>query len=207
MATGRITADTVNALQAGAKDTFLWDDKLPGFGVKVTPKGVKTYILQYRLGGRGHKTKRYTIGKEGAFRATAARKKAEQLYGDIKNGTDIAAERREEQRIAVDLAFKPYVEDFCDGTLKAKWPKSWKQTKSCLQLHAVSHWGDKPLPSITAHDVRLLLRKSTRSPRPGATCSRLSPTCSIRPSSTATSRLHLWTLWKPLRRLRSEPAS
>jgi len=30
MATGRITAETVNALGPSAKDTFLWDDKLPG---------------------------------------------------------------------------------------------------------------------------------------------------------------------------------
>ena len=28
MARGRVTADTVNALQAGLADQFLWDDKL-----------------------------------------------------------------------------------------------------------------------------------------------------------------------------------
>ena len=69
MPVGRITQEAVNALTPGAKDIFYWDDRLPGFGLKVTPTGSKVYLLQYRMGGRGHKTKRYTIGKEGAFRA------------------------------------------------------------------------------------------------------------------------------------------
>ncbi len=60
---GKITAESVNALQAGPRAQFLWDDKLPGFGVKLTPAGSMVYVLQYRMGGRDHKTKRYTIGK------------------------------------------------------------------------------------------------------------------------------------------------
>src|SRR4029450_8667745 len=133
MATGRITAESVNALKPSAKDTFLWDDKLPGFGVKVTPAGAKVYLFQYRMGGRGHKTKRFTMGKEGALRPLSARRLAEDLYADVKKGKDIAAEVRESKRVAVDLAFGPYVEEFCESTLQTKWPKSWKQTKSCLQ--------------------------------------------------------------------------
>lgn len=164
MAKGRITAETVNDLQASARDYFLWDDKLPGFGVKVTPAGGKVYILQYRLGGRGHKTKRYTIGKHGALKAQAARKLAEELYGDIKKGKDIAADRRETKRVAVELAFDKYTREFGKTTLKAKWPKSWKQTLDCLELHAIAHWGDKPLTQITAHDCRQLLRKLDHRP-------------------------------------------
>ena len=159
MAQGRITAEAFNALQVGPKDHFLWDDKVPGFGVKVTPSGSKVYVLQYRLGGRGHKTKRYTIGKEGPLRPHSARKEAERLYALVKQGRDIAGESRETKRVAVQLAFAPYVRSFCETTLKAKWPKSWKPTRDCLELHAIRHWGDKPLPEITAHDVRQLLRR------------------------------------------------
>jgi site-specific recombinase XerD len=167
MAQGRITADTVNALQPAEKDWFLWDDKLPGFGVKVTPAGAKVYILQYRMGGRGTKTKRYTIGKEGALRAQSARKLAEGLYGDVRNGTDIADAKRqsnEAKRAASELAFSPYVKEFCESTLKAKWPKSWQPTYDCLKLHASRHWRNKPLPDITAADVRQLLRRLDHQP-------------------------------------------
>lgn len=161
MAIGRVTADTVNALQPAARDHFLWDDKLPGFGVKVTPAGAKIYILQYRMGGRSAKTKRYTIGKDGGLRPAAARKLAEELYGKVKGGEDICDEKRKAEvarDAAEQLKFTPYVEEFCNGVLKAKWPKSWKPTYDCLRLHACAHWKDKPLPSITANDVRALLR-------------------------------------------------
>jgi integrase len=159
MAIGKITADTLNALHPREVAFFLWDDKLPGFGVKVTPKGAKVYILQYRMGGRGHKTRRYTIGKEGQFRPASARKEAERLLGEVRRGNDIAAQVREEKRVAVDLAFTPYVEEFCTTRLKADWPKSWKQTHQCLKLHACRHLGDQPLPAITSNDVRRLLRR------------------------------------------------
>lgn len=128
--------------------------------MKVTPAGKKVYILQYRLGGRGSKTKRYTIGAEGALRPASARREAERLYALVRHqGKDIAAETREAKRVSVELAFKPYVKSFCDTTLKAKWPKSWQETKRCLELHAVAHWGNKPLPAITPDDVERLLRK------------------------------------------------
>lgn len=50
MATGRITKRSVDALTPRTGDTFLWDDELRGFGVKVTPTGRKGYIYQYRMG-------------------------------------------------------------------------------------------------------------------------------------------------------------
>lgn len=164
MAIGKITADTVNALHPREVAFFLWDDKLPGFGVKVTPGGAKVYILQYRMGGRGHKTKRYTIGKEGALRPASARKEAERLLSEVRRGNDIAATVREEKRVAVELAFTPYVEEFCTTTLKAEWPKSWKQTHQCLKLHACRHLGNKPLPAITSADIDRLLKRLDSQP-------------------------------------------
>ncbi len=154
-----MTADAVKALRPGARDAFLWDDKLAGFGVKVTPAGAKTYVLQYRLGGRGHKTRRYTIGREGVWKAEQARVEAKRLLQDVDRGVDVAAAARDGRRVAVELAFKSYVETFCDTTLKREWPKSWQETKRCLELHAVAHLGDRPLPDITPDDVLRLLRK------------------------------------------------
>jgi integrase len=160
MATGRITAETVNALGPGTRDYFLWDDKLAGFGIKVTPAGRKIYVLQYRMGGAGHKTKRYTIGAEGSpWRPESARKRATTLLTAVKHGEDIGAKAKEDLRIATDLAFQTYAERFADTKLKADWPKSWKQTKGCITLHASAHWKDKPLPSITRSDVTKLLAK------------------------------------------------
>ncbi len=37
-------------LQAGER--FLWDAKLPGFGIRVHASGVRSYVVQYRERGR-----------------------------------------------------------------------------------------------------------------------------------------------------------
>lgn len=160
MARGKITAETVNALKPGPRDYFLWDDRLAGFGVKVTPSGAKIYIVQYRLGGRGSATKRYTIGKEGAaWRPGKARDEAERLLRLVGQGQDITASAKEAVRVATDLAFSLYVKRFGKTTLKSHWPKSWGQAQRCLELHAAPHWKDRPLPSITRADVVKVLAR------------------------------------------------
>jgi hypothetical protein len=67
---GRITKTGVDALIGDAKAAkatlFLWDDALAGFGAKAMPSGACTYVVQYRLGGRGTPTKRLTLGKHTA---------------------------------------------------------------------------------------------------------------------------------------------
>ena len=159
MARGKITADTVNALQAGAANPYLWDDKLAGFGVKVTPKGAKVYILQYRMGGRDTKVRRYTIGPEGKWRPKSARDEAERLSILIAQGVDVQAKKKEDNRVAADLAFNTFVEAFAQSNLKAKWPKSWETTLASLKRHASAHLDEKPLPAVTKADVRKLLSK------------------------------------------------
>ena len=164
MATGRVTAEVVNALQATERDYFLWDDKLAGFGIKVTPKGGKTYVVQYRQGGRGAKVRRYTIGTDAQFKPLQARAEAERLLMRVRQGVEIADEKKQRQRVAVELAFNKFAPAFCDDALKLAWPKSWQQAKAALALHAIPVLGDKPLPSITASDLRQLLAKLDKHP-------------------------------------------
>jgi hypothetical protein len=66
MATGKITKRTVDALLTAAVEGFLWDEDLKGFGLKTTARGAASYVVQYRMGGREAKTRRYTIGAHGS---------------------------------------------------------------------------------------------------------------------------------------------
>lgn len=66
MATGKISKRTIDLLKAGSRTELLWDTDVKGFGAKITPSGSLTYLIQFRMGGREAKTRRYTIGTHGS---------------------------------------------------------------------------------------------------------------------------------------------
>ena len=75
-----LTQVRVDALAPGPRDIFLWDTRLAGFGLKLTPTGRRVYVFQYRSGGRGTPTTRVTIGSEAqGWTAETARRRAEEL--------------------------------------------------------------------------------------------------------------------------------
>src|SRR4051812_33266886 len=113
MPTGRITKHAVDSLQPGAKDIFLWDDELRGFGLRVTAKGAKSYVFQFRMGGRESPSRRYTIGKHGSpWTPQTARKEAERVAIMVRQGIDPVQADHERRLQAIDLAFDSYVETF-----------------------------------------------------------------------------------------------
>ena len=46
------------------KDLTLWDDDIKGFGIRVKPSGVKTYMIQYRAEGTSC---RMALGRHGVL--------------------------------------------------------------------------------------------------------------------------------------------
>ena len=60
MATGKISKRSIDTLRPNASNQFLWDTDLKGFGAKITPAGVISYVLQFRMGRREASTRRYT---------------------------------------------------------------------------------------------------------------------------------------------------
>ena len=84
---GKISKQSVENLSCETKDRFLWDTELPMFGCKITPKGRRVYLLQYRVNGR---LRRYTIGIHGVLTAREARKIARNLLHEVVLGRDPA---------------------------------------------------------------------------------------------------------------------
>ncbi|WP_374613838.1 tyrosine-type recombinase/integrase [Sphingorhabdus sp.] len=157
MAVQRITKSTVDGLSPSERDTFLWDDRLPGFGCKVTPKGSKVFIYQYRLGGRGSPVRRFTIGKHGALTAEQARREAEALALKVSQGTDPQRAKVETSRIAVDLAFDAFVERFHREYLMSAWPSSHADALALLRRYAVPVLGKTPLPAVSRKSVTAVI--------------------------------------------------
>jgi integrase len=106
----KITKRAVDALQPDKdRDVFAWDNELRGFGVRVKPSGVKTFLIQYRNGeGR---TRRLVLGQYGALTAENARDLAREKLAGVAKGEDPSAERH-----AVRAGMS--INDVCDWYLE-----------------------------------------------------------------------------------------
>jgi integrase len=132
-------------------------DDLSGFGLKVTPAGNKVYLLQYRMGGRGAKTQRFTIGTHGSpWTPAGARDEAERLLTLVRQGVNPADEKAERQRIASDLAFSEYATRFLKEYAETHWKASYANAEGILRLHVTPSFKDKPLPLIRKADIAAL---------------------------------------------------
>ncbi len=87
----KLTKRIVEGIEPGATDRLEWDTELPGFGVRVKPSGVRSYLIQYR---NAHgRSKRFTIGRHGVMTVEEARQEARLLLLEVARGIDPAADR------------------------------------------------------------------------------------------------------------------
>jgi integrase len=173
MATGKITKRAVDAvpLPPHGKRNHLWDDSLKGFGLMVTDKGARSYILQYRIGGRGNPTRRVTIGKHGSpWTPEMARSRASELLEQVRRRVDPfdteraqieAAKAEKESKAAQEavltrLAFDTIADNFISGHAQ-KNIKNWKEYRSAIVRDLKPAFGSTPLPSIAPPDISDLL--------------------------------------------------
>ena len=88
----QITKRLIDASKPKATEYFVWDGALAGFGVRVQPSGVMSYVVKYRAGsGRGAPTRRLTLGKVGTLTPDEARTLAKKTLGSVAHGADPAA--------------------------------------------------------------------------------------------------------------------
>jgi integrase len=83
----RVTKSLVESTKPDPEgDVYLWDDLLTGFGVRVKPSGIRSYILQYR--NRYGRQRRCTLGKHGVLTTEEARKAAKDHLAAARLGKD-----------------------------------------------------------------------------------------------------------------------
>ena len=135
-------------------EKLYWDSDLSGFGVRITSKGVRSYIVQGRANG---KERRITIGQHGkpindteTFTAEKARKLAMGLIADFSKGIDPIIEKQCKETLAVTL------HAVGDLYLKERRTKKGGELKPRTKADIVKHirtsfadWKYKPVTSIT----------------------------------------------------------
>jgi len=77
----KLTKRTVDSCGPGATRYTVWDAELKGFGVRVAPTGVKSYVARYRKGGgRTGILRQITLGRHGVITPDEARALARPIH-------------------------------------------------------------------------------------------------------------------------------
>jgi integrase len=147
----KLTKTVIDALPTPQSDVVYWDAALPGFGVKVTPKGRKVFIVLYRTGGAGSKLCKYTIGPYGRVTLHQARVAAQKVFTARLDGRDPAAEKREKKRRVVADRVEDLLQAFIDQRLSQN--RSGAEIARLLRREMGKAWAGRSIHEIGKRDV------------------------------------------------------
>jgi integrase len=146
----KLTKRIVDAAKpASDREVFRWDAELRGFGLRVKPTGVKSYIIQYRT--RTGISRRMTIGQHGVLTAEEARREAKVQLGRAAKGDDPAADKANAKD---GLSFATFTERYLsDHAATKKKPSSVRMDRINLGKHILPILGRRRLDTIERVDV------------------------------------------------------
>jgi integrase len=147
----RLTKSAIDALPTPKSDVVYWDAGCPGFGIKVTPKGRKVFIVLYRTGGTGSRLRKYTIGPYGRVTLHQARVAAQKVFAARLEGRDLATEKREaRRRVATDR-----VEDLSEAFIARHLSqnRSGDEITRLLRREVGKTWAGRSIHEVTKRDV------------------------------------------------------
>ena len=155
----KLTKSTIDAFPTPANDIVYWDSGCPGFGVKVTPKGRKVFIVLYRAGGAGSRLRKYTIGPYGRVTLHQARVAALKIFAARAEGKDPAAEKLQTRRRLVADRVEDLIELFITEHLSKK--RSAREISRLLRREVVPKWEMRSIHEIGKREVIELVSELT----------------------------------------------
>jgi integrase len=148
----RLTNRQIDALKPKSSRYEVWDGS--GFGVRVTPRGTKSFIWVYHHEGR---PRRMTLGSypkmtlaDGRLRLAEARKILER--GEDPGAKNVAARRAEKQAESVAKLAERYLELWARPR-----KRSAAEDERILRSDILPAWGRRKARTITRRDVVALL--------------------------------------------------
>jgi integrase len=151
----KLTKTVVDRLPVTGQDYVAWCSDLVGFGVRVRPSGSRSFVCQYRLGGRNSVARKVTIGSVTKLTVDAARAEARRILANAELGTDLGAEKAAKNA-------EMTVAELCDLYLREgvskKQASTIKTDRSRIERHIKPLIGRKRIGSVTGPDIERLLR-------------------------------------------------
>lgn len=146
-----LTDRTIRALKPAPQRIEVFDDKIPGLALRVTPQGIKSWSLRYRVGGQ--QMPRLTLGRYPTVTLEKARKKAQLELRAVDGGANPAAEKRaiRQGETVADLAT-----EYLEKHAKVK-KRSWREDDRYLNAEVLPTWKHRKVKELTRRDVRVLI--------------------------------------------------
>jgi integrase len=148
----RLTASAVEKAAlppAGQREYFIRDDKVEGFALRVTAKGVRSFLWEGRIKGR---PRRHTIGRWPDWTVALARQRAMEIRTAIARGEDPHEERQGKRN---EAKLRELIEDWLSNYAKLR-RRSWKRDETRLKKHLESGLLNRRLSDISGSDIARL---------------------------------------------------
>lgn len=163
MPTIALTDRKIAGLKPAPERVEYFDRSMPGFGLRVSPDGRKSFVLLYRVARpsprpgaepAGHSKrvlKRLTLGIYPDVGLAKARDLARAELQKATTGRDPSAERKQARQQTFGALAERYVERHAKPR-----KRSWRDDARMIRT-ALDDWRDRPASAITRSDVRELL--------------------------------------------------
>jgi integrase len=148
----RISKSTVDAAQPEEIRYTLWDVALPGFGLSVSPNGLKTFVLRYRAKHRFAPKRFVKLGHYGPLNPEEARRSATEILGKVAGGNDPAFDNTQAHKAAITFG------DACDRFLALHVKAKRKAGTYALYSHIIEKklrpaFGTRHILKVTKLDM------------------------------------------------------
>lgn len=151
----KLTKRAIDAATYNGKDNarcVLWDDEVPGFGLRIFPSGKRSFVLSYRVNNR---KRMLTLGGYGALTLTEARKLARRELAKVETGERDPLEERQKAARGETVA------DLCAAYMERHGDakKSGTEDQRRIDRYILPAWRNLKAAAIKRADVAALHSK------------------------------------------------
>jgi integrase len=145
----KLTQAAINTpLPPGKSEVRIFDEDMPGFGLRIRKGGKRTWIIQFRGAGDG-KSRTHTLGRVERMRASVARDLADKRLAQATLGRNPNQDKQTARAQGAET-FKTIAARFLTKQEQRLKPQSYAQVKT----HLTDHWSTFDKLSIHMIDRR-----------------------------------------------------
>lgn len=158
----KLTKRAIDAARAAKGELFLWDDEIPGFGLRVKESGAKSFLVQYR--NANGRSRRLTLGRYGILTPEEARRDAKLALADVARGSDpVESKKLARGAMTLEELCREYLDKAEKGLIftrrgEAKSETTLYSDKGRIERHIIKLAGKKTVKGFTSADGKALQR-------------------------------------------------